>query len=339
MLLGQKQPSLSKRLSFWNSVNVQKETKVMANLNFARDIDFQQVLSNPILDIAARFWEDDRYEAFKTSYISMRVMDDLVDERKIKGQNISEAEKNSISFKINAWVLALEEGSPLDSLQQKLLETIHRFHIPLWPWGKLAKSMIYDLYHDGFKDLKTFIQYSEGAAISPGSIFMHLSGAVKENGRYHAPGFDIQSAARPLALFCYLIHIIRDFQIDQNNNLNYLAEDLITKNGLDRQKLREIAAGGEIPIGFRRLIKEYHKAAEHYMNKAREKLDQLALSLKPRYHLSLEIIYSLYNQIFERIDISNGRFTTEELNPSPEDVHARINETIEAFEIIHSDLY
>jgi phytoene synthase len=319
-------------------LNNQEETKAMKNLDFARKIDFQQILTNPILDIGARFWEEGRYEAFKTSYISMRVMDDLVDDRKIEGLNISENEKRSIESEINIWVSALEQGKPLDAMQQQLLETINRFQIPLLPWQKLAKSMIYDLHHDGFETLQAFIQYSEGAAISPGSIFMYLSGAVEENGNFNAPDFDIREAARPLALFCYMVHVIRDFQIDQNNNLNYLADDLVCKNSLDRQTLKKIAAGGEIPIGFRRLIKEYQKSAEHFRGQAREMLDQLAASLKPRYQLGLEIIYSLYNQIYERIDISNGRFTTEELNPSPKDVHDRINETIETFELSHGDL-
>jgi hypothetical protein len=47
--------------------------------------------------------------------------------------------------------------------------------------------------------------------------------------------------------------------------------------------------------------------------------------------LSLEIIYGLYLQIFERIDVSKIRFTTSELNPSPQDVRDRINMIISSF--------
>ncbi len=49
------------------------------DLAFTDELDFGKVLKNPILDIAARLWEDDRYEAFKTCYRSMRAIDDLVD--------------------------------------------------------------------------------------------------------------------------------------------------------------------------------------------------------------------------------------------------------------------
>ena len=54
--------------------------------------DFQDILTNPILDIAARFWDDERYDAFKICYRSMRVVDNLVDDRKSSGDGISRVE-------------------------------------------------------------------------------------------------------------------------------------------------------------------------------------------------------------------------------------------------------
>jgi hypothetical protein len=57
-------------------------TKNNTYIDFAIDVEFDKILTNPILDIAARFWEKDRYEAFKVCYRSMRVIDDLVDNRK-----------------------------------------------------------------------------------------------------------------------------------------------------------------------------------------------------------------------------------------------------------------
>ena len=191
--------------------------------------------------------------------------------------------------------------------------------------------MIYDLHHDGFRSFPVFLEYAEGASVAPASIFMHLCGVVKENGHYRPPQFDIREAAHPLAIFCYLVHIIRDFQKDQNNNLNYFADDLIAENGLDPQMLREIAGGGEINPGFRELMKKYYAFAEYYRHEARQTIDKIGTYLEPRYRLSLEVIYSLYLQIFERIDVANGRFTTAELNPSPEEVQDRIDLTISTF--------
>ena len=40
------------------------------------------------------------------------------------------------------------------------------------------------------------------------------------------------------------------------------------------------------------------------------------------------IIFELYLMVFERIDTEHGRFTTEELNPTPEESRQRVSTTI-----------
>lgn len=286
--------------------------------------DFHEILITPILDIAARFWDDERYEAFKICYRSMRIIDDLIDDRKAAGRRMSKVEIRQFTSMLNDWVEAIGGDTPCDSFTKELIETNARFLIPLWPWQRLSESMIYDLHHDGFRTFKVFLRYSEGAAIAPASIFVHLCGVTKENGRFHAPQFDIRKAARPLALFAYLVHIIRDFQKDQKNNLNYFADVLVAENGLNRQKLREIAEGGKITPGFRKLMETYYNVAEYYRRKARWTIDRAGIHLEPRYRLSLEVIYSLYLQIYERIDLQGGGYTTAELSPSPDEVQGRI---------------
>ncbi|MFC2068469.1 squalene/phytoene synthase family protein [Chloroflexota bacterium] len=299
---------------------------------FNPNIDFTQILSNPILDIAARFWEDERYDAFKICYRSMRVVDDLIDNRKSTFIKISKVEKQQLSAVVRNWLETIINAVPNDSFQEQLAETRARFQIPLWPWVKLSKSMVYDLHHKGFINIPAFLRYSEGAAIAPGSIFMHLCGVIKEKDYYQPPRYDIRTAARPLALLCYLVHIIRDFQKDQINNLNYFADGLMAENGLNQQLLKEIADGSKINSGFRNLMKKYYDFAEHYRHTSRLAIDRINTYLEPRYQLSLEIIYSLYLQIFERIDVLNGKFTTAELCPSPEEIQNRIIHTVSSFE-------
>ena len=192
--------------------------------------------------------------------------------------------------------------------------------------------MIYDIKHDGFKTFPIFLRYTDGAVMAPASIFVHLCGVVKDNGQYRPPHFDVRKAARPAGLFCYLVHIIRDFQRDQNNGLNCFANSLMAENGLSSSTLKEIAAGGEVTLGFRNLIKKYHTFAEHYRRKTRRAIDKISEYLEPRYRLSLEIVYNLYLLVFERIDIQKGRFTTAELAPSQEEVKNRLSMTIASFE-------
>jgi phytoene/squalene synthetase len=292
---------------------------------------FEELLTNPILDIAARFWEDERYEAFKVCYSSMRVVDDFVDERKADGRRMSEAEKKIIVTKIDNWFRKVEGALTDGDFHRQLTDTRNLFQIPLWPWQRFSKSMIYDIKHDGFKTFQDFLKYSEGAAVAPASIFIHLCGVKKENGHYRLPEFDAKEVARPIALFSYLVHIMRDFQEDLKRNLNYISEDLTTGNGLNKQLLMEIAHGETIPPGFRNSMQNYKDHATYYCLKSREVLDKTTNYLKPQYQLSLEIIYGLYLQIFERIDVLNSRFTTSELNPPTQDVRDRINMIISSF--------
>ncbi|TEU09301.1 hypothetical protein E3J20_06650 [Candidatus Bathyarchaeota archaeon] len=301
------------------------------DFNFTDELDFRQVLKNPILDIAACLWEDERYDAFKTCYLSMRAIDDLVDGVKSQGGTLSEAERGHLASRIKEWVRAIEDGQHNDDYQRRLAETLKRFRIPLWPWRKLAESMIYDIYHNGFSTFQDFLAYSEGAAVAPGSVFTFLCGVRKVDGEYRPPPFDVQEVSRSTALYCYLVHIIRDFQKDQNENLNYFSDDLMAEYGLNASKLKEVAAGGEVSAGLRSLMGRYVKLAEGYGRESRDALEKIGPHLEPRYLLSLELLHSLYDQILERIDVLTGSYTAAELNPSPEEIDERIRDTISSF--------
>ncbi len=299
-------------------------------LDFTRQPNFKDILTNPILDIAARFWESDRYEAFRVCYRSMRIVDDLVDDHKARG-SITAAEKQQITGAITGWLTALQQQKPVDEFLSTLIATIETFSLPSWPWKRLSEAMLYDLEHNGFKSFLTFLRYTEGAAIAPASIFMHLCGVRSVDHAYQAPQFDIRKTARPLAIFSYLVHIIRDFEKDQKQGLNYFADNLLARHNLKPEALRVIAQSGAVPADFRNLVTQYRDFGQYYQSLARKTVDGIMPYLKPPYQLSLEIIYSLYSQIFERIDPEKGIFTTKEMNPTPDEVQNRIYETVSSF--------
>jgi len=303
----------------------------LTKLDFLPDVDFNEILTNPILDIAARFWDNDRYEAFRICYRSMRLIDDLVDDRKSSRKKISKIELKQMKRVMAKWMKAMRKKDRSDRFRAELIETLEKFKMPFWPWERLHKAMVFDLEHDQFDSLLIFVRYSEGAAISPASIFMHLCGVEKIDNKYSQPQFDIRLAARPLALFSYFVHIIRDFQKDQLANLNYFADDMLIKHNLTPDNLRSVAEGGLIPSEFRHLMADYWSITDYYRLKARQKLDKIIPLLLPKYQLSLEMIYSLYLQIFERINIESGDFTKAELNPTGDEIKNRIEQTIANF--------
>jgi phytoene/squalene synthetase len=294
-------------------------------------IDFGKIIDHPNILIAAHFWEEERYNAAKTCYKFMRSIDDLIDDYKSDHKTIAITEKAHFQHEVQTWINTVLNSFRQNSAQNELIETIKKFRIPSWPLEAFAKSMIYDIDNDGFKTLQDFLDYASGASVAPASIFVHLCGLTREDESYKEPDFDVKQVATPCAIFSYLIHIIRDFVKDHTHNLNYFPDDLIEKYDLNRNKLLTIANGGEVSTGFRLLIRELYLVADEYRIKTNEIMQQIMPLLEPRNQLSLVIIFDLYLMVFERIDIDNGTFTTEELNPTATEIKQRVLQAIENF--------
>ena len=294
-------------------------------------IDFDKIVDHPNILIAAHFWESERYEAAKTCYKFMRAIDDLIDNYKSEHHTISQIDKANFENDVNTWINTVLNLTRYNDAQNELTETIQRFRIPSWPLEAFAKSMVYDIYHDGFPTLQAFLNYAGGASVAPASIFVYLCGMTKVDGEYIPPAFDVKEVAMPCAIFSYLVHIIRDFVKDHSHNLNYFPDDLIMKYNLDRTKLLEMAQGGEITQGFREMIRVLYTVADEYRIKTYNIMKEIIPKLESRSRLSLEIVFDLYLMVFERIDIKNGTFSHEELNPTPLEIKQRVRKVIGEF--------
>lgn len=291
-----------------------------------KNIDFENIEKHPNILIAARFWDDRRFHAAKVCYKFMRMIDDHIDDRKALDAEISCLEKEELSEKVNSWMECLSREVDHDPFYMELADTVSTFRIPLQIFQNFAKSMLYDIDHDGFGTLDQFMEYAEGASVAPASVFVHLCSLAEDNGTYSTPGFDVVEAARPCAIFSYLVHIIRDFQEDQLNNLNYFAADILDKHNLRPSDLKQIAKGAPVTDQFREVIREYHDHARHYSMQTLQVIQDLSTRLNGRYLLSLHMIYHLYKMVFDRIDIEHGTFATTELNPTPAEIKERVLE-------------
>jgi len=294
-------------------------------------IDFEKIKDHPNILIAARFWDDDRYRAAKTCYKFMRMIDDMIDDRKADEATINCIEKQLFIDRVNSYIECLKSMGSDDPFVEELVTTLNTFKIPLKLFHTFASSMIHDINYDGFSTFEEFLQYSEGASVSPASVFVHLCCLGRINGSYTEPTYDIVEIARPCAIFSYIVHIIRDFQKDQHANLNYFPKDILEKHNLLPADLKNIASGGTIPGSFREMISEYIDHAEGYRVQTLEQIRRMTPLLEARYLLSLHIIYNLYLQVFERIDYKTGSFTTSELNPGPDEVNERVLKVIDEF--------
>lgn len=300
-------------------------------LKIFHSIDFNKIKDHPNILVAANFWDEDRFCAAKICYKFMRAIDDLIDNHKAKNRLIEPEERKEFVANVEDWLKMIIISEECNVLQGELIETIEKFRIPLWPMEVFAKSMIYDINNDGFPTLNSFLEYAGGASVAPASIFVHLNGLQNTDSRYEPPLFDVKWAATPCAIFSYAVHIIRDFQKDQLNNLSYFADDLIIKNGLTRNALRKFAEGKPVNDNFRNLMKEYYMLADEFRLKTYDIIREIRPLLEPRYQLSLEIIFDLYLMVFERIDLKKGKFTTKELNPTPDETRERVYNKIMNF--------
>ncbi len=284
-------------------------------------------LKNPILDIAASFWDDARYRAFRVCYRSMRVMDDLVDDAKSTGGMPGKLMRAEIGRRLKQTLENIERpGEALKNLpleMAELRETIEKFKIPLWPWRRLARSMTYDLTHNGFETFLSFARYAKGAAVSPASVFIHLIGLSEESGKYTAAPVDCYTSARPLAMFSYMTHIMRDFRDDFALSLEYIP--LSMRRHFDiTQKQWESAGGGTQSSNFTSMIASYHELAAGYREKSRPAGLPIYSHLDSEYRYSLEVIWELYAQIHDNIKKANFQLDPALIHPSAEDVFERL---------------
>lgn len=293
------------------------------------EINFDEIKKHPNILIAARFWSEERYRAATVCYKFMRKIDDMIDNRKAETTELSECEKVLYIQKIDEWVNCLGLTEAIAPQFDEVVDVVKDFEIPLEIFNRFAGSMFYDINNNGFETFEQFINYSEGASVSPAAVFVHLCCLNTKNKPYVVPGLNVVDAARPCAMFSYIVHIIRDFQADQNNNLNYFAIDILKKYGLNPKDLRLAAKTGIIPDVFRNVIAFYMQHAEKYRLQTEQQIEKLAPYLEPQYLLSLEIIYQLYKQVYDRIDVSNGTFTKQELNPSPREIEVMVNQVVE----------
>lgn len=300
-----------------------KQDKQPINPSFL-NIDIDQISKHPNILIAASLWDKERFDAAMVCYKFMRRIDDLIDNHKASNISIAACEKEAFTNEVKKWLECLNYKTKQDPIIEEVVETIEKFNIPLYLFHNFAQSMIYDIHNDGFPTYHSFIEYAEGASVSPASVFVHLCCLNKDYSGYVLPGMNLRDISRPCALFSYIIHIIRDFEKDYKENLVYFGRDLLRKYDLNDKDLFNVANGHSVNDGFRDMIGEYCTYAEYHKRMTIKEIEKLSPFLEPNYLLSLKMIYQLYLFVFARIDIVHGSFSSQELNPTNDELKNQI---------------
>ncbi len=252
---------------------------------------------NPILEIAASFWEEDRYHAFRVCYRSMRELDDIVDSAKTISSRSSQGAIGLARATLQNWLESLERPR-FERGDSDLREALEKMNLPLWPWRELARAMSFDLSHSRFTSFLEFARYARGAAVAPASVFVHL---ISRNTISEADTEgSCRVVARPLAMFSYMTHILRDFAPDYRERLVYFPTSLLAQEGVGEDSLRN-AADGRQSDQFTHLARTYHAITGKYGAASRSAVTSYLPRLELRYAFSLELIWRLYSRIHENV--------------------------------------
>ena len=196
---------------------------------------------------ASQILKTPRREFFYATYAAMRIIDDVIDEDFLKldtkSRNKLEA---SFERKLSGWlqqVLQLETvGGPLSpGIIHALKYTIGRSDLTKSVWRDLAASLAMDIKGADMQSWDDFLYYCKGATIAPASIYIYLLAATytKEKQFEYKLPHKLSYYARDLAIYCYIVHIVRDLTKDAiaSPRLITIPNELLFENGLSRSTL------------------------------------------------------------------------------------------------------
>ena len=237
----------------------------------------------------------------------MRVIDDLVDDeflklefkqRKIFRKSMNEDLKGWLKQVVNC----ASYSGPLNKEIIAALEyTVGRSDLDTTVWKNLANSLQMDINEIEMDTWSDFLRYCEGATVAPASIYIYLLAATYSKSkefRYKLPK-KITYYARDLAIYCYIIHIIRDLAKDagQTSRLITIPNELLFDSGLTREEIKDAINIRSSSITI--LTKKLLEAAEKFYLAGHEVLAELNEFLDVKESASLNALIAIYDKLYK----------------------------------------
>lgn len=216
---------------------------------------------------AARLLSRPRQDFFFATYAAMRVIDDFVDETFLtQPAPAREAGRGAALRMVSDWsaqcVEFRDSPGPLDAdIVAALAATVGRSNLGAWPWPALAEAMRADVEEREMRSWEDFLGYCDGATVAPAAIFIYLLAADPSGGPDDDPRFGrgfrytleetARDHARDLAIYCYIVHILRDLAKDAERSprLITIPTDMLDAVGLTRDGLGEALRTKSTAIG------------------------------------------------------------------------------------------
>lgn len=256
-----------------------------------------------------------RQALFHVTYALMRAIDDFVDEDFLARPPAERARgRTAMLATVDRWQAQAEAAAAgryvarSEALMPALFAVMNRVvgasEIGPAPWRALAGAMRADIAEAPLADWTDFRAYGEGAAVAPASVFVYILAADVADDLASTLSLDRPPAdyARDLALFCYLVHVLRDLSVDAHRaaRLVTLPDDVLADTGLDKPVLAR-AVSGDRTVDLTPLVRAVAEEAGRYRRAAIGVVAELAVRLDPVERIVIETLYALYNAQFAAI--------------------------------------
>lgn len=254
----------------------------------------------------------ERRRLFEASYATMRLIDDFVDDDFLARSDVErEASRSSAQGRIEAWRKACQSaiagqdadvsgggGSVEEALAvQALQDAAALSDVPDAPWCRLADAMKFDVCEKRLNTWEDFEAYCEGATVAPAAIFLFVLQAKRQQGTLHAglTGEALAAQARDMAIFCYLVHIVRDFakDVEKGGQLVTIPLDALTRHTLSRESIK-----GD-PSRAMPVLRDLVDRAAMYRRDARLMADQLIPEMGKAEGRILDALLSIYERLHD----------------------------------------
>lgn len=265
---------------------------------------------NPFLYFVSSFFEDkNKFKAFCSTYASMRILDDYIDSIKNRTK-LNRYEKIFYLKEISKWETLITDcynGKRVENpILLALADTFKTFNVQLSPWANLATAMRWDIENSRFNTFKDFLEYTEGAAIAPATVFTSVL-AAREIGDEYDCFVNVNDPyiySKDLAIFCYLTHILRDVSIDlelSEDGLIYLPLEDLDNFSISENDLWNFKNSKSINANFKRLMMHQIQRAGKFRETGRAILDTFFKKLEPDCKFIMSLLVSLYERSMDKI--------------------------------------
>ncbi|SER28603.1 MULTISPECIES: phytoene/squalene synthase family protein [Lentzea] len=254
--------------------------------------------------LATRLLGAEQRPAVHALYGFARWVDDVVDDVH-SGIDEKVAELGAIDARLQA---ALAAGATDDPVLAALIDTVHRYDIPVQHFQDFMASMRMDLTVTDYPTYADLDRYVHGSAAVIGLQVLPVLGTS-------VPREEAEPAAAALGVAFQLTNFIRDVGEDLDRGRVYLPADELAEFGVDRERLLHARAAGHADQQVRAALRDQVRRAREHYDRAWPGIGMLA----PRSRPCVLTAYRLYGRILDlvegadcdvlsrRVVVSNGR--------------------------------